>query len=206
MTSGLGIFIISFVFSFLGSIPPGSINLSVLSLSIEGNRKAAVRFALAAALIEYPYAYIALRFEEIITGTVWVNDHFHLLSASIMIILGLAGMWRSEKSSSLLEKYRESGFRKGIVISILNPLAIPFWIGVTAYLRSQGWVMLHSETALHIYVLGVSAGTFTLLLAISYIAKGIGQRYKDSVLVKYTPAVVLLLLGLYSLSKLIFQI
>ena len=41
---------LSFLFSFLGSIPPGTLNLSVLQLSIDGRKNAAMRFALATPL------------------------------------------------------------------------------------------------------------------------------------------------------------
>ena len=206
MTSGLGIFFVSFVFSFLGSIPPGSINLSILSLSLDGKKAAAVRFALAAALVEYPYAYIALKFEAIITENAWINEHFHLLSASVMIALGIIGLLQNRRSTELFDKFRDSGFRKGIVISILNPLAIPFWIGVTAYLKNQGWVVIDHEASIHYYVMGVSLGTFVLLISLSKIATGIGFRYKDSSLLKIIPAIVFLILGIYSLMKFLLEI
>ena len=201
MTIGPGILLISFIFSFLGSIPPGSINLSILSLSLEGKKAAAFRFALAAALVEYPYAYIALKFEKIITGNAWINEHFHLLSSSVMIALGILGFLQNRRSSALMEKFRDSGFRKGVIISILNPLAIPFWVGVTAYLKNQGWVVIESESSIHYYVTGVSLGTFALLMLLSQIATGIGTRYKDSSLVKNITSIVFLVLGFYSLIK-----
>ena len=62
-------FLFAFLFSFLGSIPPGTLNLTVLQLGIERKINIALRFAIAAALIEYPYAWLAVAFEGFITSS-----------------------------------------------------------------------------------------------------------------------------------------
>ena len=49
------VFIAGLIFSFLGSIPPGTMNLAVLQLGLEQKIKTALRFSLAVAIIEYPY-------------------------------------------------------------------------------------------------------------------------------------------------------
>ena len=45
------VFLIGTFFSFIGSIPPGALNLSVLQLGLEGKVKTALRFALAVSII-----------------------------------------------------------------------------------------------------------------------------------------------------------
>ncbi|MBK8289970.1 MAG: hypothetical protein IPK96_02445 [Flammeovirgaceae bacterium] len=61
------VFIIGLIFSFLGSIPPGTLNLAVLQLGMEHKIKTALRFSLAVAIIEYPYTWIAVVFEDWVT-------------------------------------------------------------------------------------------------------------------------------------------
>ena len=48
----LQVFFVGLVFSFLGSIPPGTLNLCVLQLGLEKKVGAALRFALAVSIIE----------------------------------------------------------------------------------------------------------------------------------------------------------
>ncbi|MEQ9413449.1 MAG: hypothetical protein RIF39_06440, partial [Cyclobacteriaceae bacterium] len=60
----LTVFLLGAFFSFIGSIPPGTLNLSVLQLGLEGKVKTALRFALAVAIIEYPYTWIGVEFES----------------------------------------------------------------------------------------------------------------------------------------------
>jgi threonine/homoserine/homoserine lactone efflux protein len=62
-------FLWGFFFSFIGSIPPGTINLTCVQLGLEKKIKIAWRFAIAASVMEYPYAWIAVEFAEWITSS-----------------------------------------------------------------------------------------------------------------------------------------
>lgn len=196
-------FLIAFFFSFVGSIPPGSLNLSVIQLSLDGQLSAAIRFAIAAAIIEYPYAFIAVKFEGLITSSPIVLDNFKLIAALVMLILGVVNLasYSKETSSKTLEKLRKSGFRKGVILSILNPLAIPFWIGVTAYLNNQQWISLTNNYLILIYVLGISIGTFSLLALLALLSKYLDSYFSNNKLIKIIPGIIFLILGLYAMLE-----
>src|SRR6478735_2569135 len=138
-------FILSFFFSFIGSIPPGTINLTVLQLGLEHKTSIAWRLAMAAALIEYPYAWLAIKFEKLITSSPVIVENFHLITAIVMTVLGILNLLPSGNPSGISQKFQSSGFRRGILLGILNPLALPYWIGITAYLKSQGWITLSNS-------------------------------------------------------------
>jgi threonine/homoserine/homoserine lactone efflux protein len=194
-------FLIAFVFSFLGSIPPGTLNLTMLRLGLEHKMNIAWRFALAAALVEYPYAWLALLFEDWITSSPAVVNNFRLISAIVMIVLGIVTIRAASKPARDVETVRESGFRKGLLLSILNPLALPFWIGITAYLKSQGWITLSSTAEVHSYLFGISLGALALLILIVYLARKATVAFSSHAKVKFIPGVVLLLLGVYALVQ-----
>ena len=196
-------FIVGFVFSFLGSIPPGSINLSVIQLSLDNQVRAALRFALAAAIIEFPYAFIAVQFEGLITSSPWIVDNFRLLTAIVMLTLGMVNIITHTKTKThkIQQELKKSGFRKGVLISILNPLAIPFWIGVTAYLNHQQWIDLPHIRWTLIYVLGISAGTFALLALLALLAHRLGSLARENRLVNLVPGMIFIILGLYALGQ-----
>ena len=200
----INIFIIAFVFSFLGSIPPGAINISILQLGLENRTRAALRFALAAALIEFPYVLIAIQFEDWLTSTPLIMNNIRLISATVMFILGVVNLriyYRPTKNQ-VLSKLQSSGFRKGLIISTLNPLAIPFWIGITAYLKIQQWIELLTWTHKLVYAAGVSIGTFTLLALFAYMGKRIKFKISSKGLTQLVPAIIFILLGLYALLQL----
>jgi len=194
-------FLIAFVFSFLGSIPPGTLNLTILRLGLEHKINIAWRFALAAALIEYPYAWVALLFEDWITSSTVILNNFKLISAIVMVALGVLTIRAALKPAGDVKPVRESGFRKGLVLSILNPLALPFWIGITAYLKSQGWITLSKSIEVHSYLLGISLGALVLLILVAYLARKAAAVFSPNAKVKFIPGAVLLLLGMYALVQ-----
>ncbi len=195
------VFLAGFIFSFLGSIPPGTLNLAVLQLGMEHKIKTALRFSIAVAIIEYPYAWIAVVFEDWVTSSPVIVDNFQLITAIVMIVIGGFTLWSARKPSEFAVKFNESGFRRGIVLSILNPMAIPFWIGITAYLKAQGWIDLSSQALLHSYVLGTSVGVIILLILFTFLAKQLSSYVKDNRYVKLVPGFTLLVLGLYAFVR-----
>jgi threonine/homoserine/homoserine lactone efflux protein len=197
-------FAIAFFFSFLGTIPPGTLSLSILQLGLNHKINIAWRMALAAALIEYPYAWIAIEFHELITRSLDITQSFHLLTAIVMIVLGIINLWSSARPSKLSQRFEVSGFRKGMVLSLLNPLAIPFWIAMTAYLKSHGWVNLSDNMEVHAYLLGISSGTLVLFMLLAYLARSVVSHFKTNGFLQRTPGILLILLGLYSLTEYIF--
>jgi threonine/homoserine/homoserine lactone efflux protein len=201
MTDLISVFVLGAVFSFIGSIPPGTLNLSVLQLGLEGKVDVALRFSLAVAIVEYPYTWIAVQFQYWITSSPMVIDHFQLITAIVMVILGIVNIWSAERPTSFTTKFNESGFRRGLILSILNPLAIPFWIGVTAYLKAQGWLDLSSTLLSHSYVLGTSVGAMILLTLFALLSKKLAVYVKNNRIVKRVPGFTLVALGIYAFIK-----
>lgn len=195
------VFIMGLVFSFLGSIPPGTLNLMVLQLGLEKKTRVALRFALAVAIIEYPYTWIAVQFQYWITSSPMVIDNFQLITAIVMSLMGIFMVWSTRRPSVFSVRFSESGFRRGLVLSILNPMAIPFWIGITAYLKVQGWIDLSSTLLLHTYVLGTSVGVLILLVLFAFLAKRLAGYLENNRYVKLIPGYTLLALGLYAFIK-----
>lgn len=200
----LQVFLIGLVFSFVGSIPPGTLNILVLQLGLENKIKVAIRFALAVSIIEYPYAWIAVVFEDWITSSPLVLENFQLTGASVMTVIGAFNLWAARKPSAFSVKFEESGFRRGLILSILNPQAIPFWIAVTAYLKLEGWIDLSTTQRLHSYVFGTSVGVMILLTVLALMAQKISAPFQNSRILRMIPGAILLILGLFGLYKYFF--
>lgn len=197
----LQVFLVGAVFSFLGSIPPGTLNLCVLQLGLEKKIGAALRFALAVSIVEYPYTWIGVQFEYWITSSPTVIQNFELLTAVVMTVIGLLNIWSAKRPTKFATRFNESGFRRGIILSILNPMAIPFWIGITAYLKAQGWIDLSNTWKLHSYVFGTSVGAMVLLTLFTYLAHRLSTYVTGSKIVKLVPGFTLLALGLYAFAR-----
>lgn len=187
----------------MGSVPPGTINLTVLQLGLEKKLSIALRFGAAAALVEYPYGWIAVKFATLIMSTPSIVVNFQLISGGVMVALGILNLWAASKPTSFSVRFSNSGFRRGLILGILNPMAIPFWIAMTAYVKSQGWVNLTTQPRLHSYLVGVVTGAFTLLLVLAYLAGKVAPLFRHQGVLKRIPGVVLIVLGLYAFARLI---
>jgi threonine/homoserine/homoserine lactone efflux protein len=193
-------FTVGMVFSFLGSIPPGTLNLCVLQLGLEHKIAAALRFALAVSIIEYPYAWVAVVFEDWLTSTPAITGNFQLITASVMLVLGVFTLLSAQRPTAFSLRFNASGFRRGIVLSILNPMAIPFWVGVTAYFKAQGWIGLDTQAEVHSYVAGTSVGAMLLLTLFALLARRMSAYLTQNKAVKYAPGITLVALGIYALA------
>lgn len=202
--SYLWVFLLGFFFSFIGSIPPGTLNITVLQLGLEKKTNIALRFALAVAIIEYPYAWIGVQFEYYITSTPVVLDNFQLIAALVMTVLGIINLLPSREPKGFAKRFNDSGFRRGIILSILNPMAIPYWMGFTAYLKVQGWIDLSTPGLLHSYVFGTAIGALALLTLLVIFAQRVAPYVQGSRLIKTIPGLVLLGLGFYAWWKYFF--
>lgn len=189
-------FAVAFGFSFVGSIPPGTINLSALQLGLQRHTRAAFYLAIGSSLIEYPYAWIAIKFERLITSQPWMIGHLQLIGAIVLTVLGIISLLPSPRMAQARAGIAKHGFRSGVVLGILNPLAIPYWLGITAYLQSRGWVSLETTAGLHAFLLGVSLGGATLLIVVAHLANRVVQ-YVQWPGLNRIPGVVLLVLGAY---------
>lgn len=173
-------------------------------MGLEHRIKAALRFALAVAIVEYPYAWIAVEFEQLITSSPVVMQNLQLWGAIIMTVIGIVSLWTVRKPSAISVKLQESGFRRGIILSILNPQAIPFWIALTAYLKYQGWIDISTGWRLHSYVLGTSVGAFVLLSLLIFLAHRVASSFRDNRLIRMIPGLVLLCLGIIGFVRYFF--
>lgn len=198
------VFIIGLIFSFLGSIPPGTLNVCVLQLGIEKKIAAALRFALAVSIVEYPYTWIAVQFEYWITSSPVVTENFQLITAIVMTVLGVFMLWTARKPSTFSVRFNESGFRRGMILSILNPMAIPFWVGITAYLKAQGWIDLSTTGLLHTYVFGTAVGAMLLLTLFTFMAARLAPYVQHNRFIKIIPGLMLLILGMYAFARYLF--
>jgi threonine/homoserine/homoserine lactone efflux protein len=171
-------FILAFVFSFTGSIPPGTINLTILQVGIERKLN--------------------------ITSSPVIVYNFKLIGSIVMLVMGTLNVLSARKPTAFLNKLQGSGFRRGIILGILNPMAIPYWIAMTAYMRLQGWIEFSDLYHLHAYLLGVTVGAFVILMMIAHLAQRMITAYKPGSFIKFIPGIVLIILGLYTFIQYLF--
>lgn len=195
------VFLISYGISLLGTIPPATINITVMQLALKKRAKSALSLSLGAAILDTVYAGLAVRIQRFLSEQIEITNYFYLIAALVLIVLGVFSI-KSKPSNVEVEikDDQKVGFVKGVVLGALNPLAMPFWLGVTTYLQLQGLIELDGLNYWS-YILGVFLGELTLLV----IVVKVGSRFKtvstNRMIVNVIPGIALALLGLVNLGQ-----
>lgn len=195
------VLIIAFVVSYLGSIPPGTINITTMQLSVQNHLRAALFFSLAASITEFFYAGLTVRFQIFLSQKPAFTENFQIITALAMIALGIVNMVSKSSSRSFLTVKNvkgRNGFKRGLILGVLNPLTIPFWLAVTAYLQNHQLIELNG---MHFwwYLVGISSGTFTLLLTVRKLGARFASIADNHFLVHKVPGLIFIGLGFYNL-------
>ncbi|MBC6400438.1 MAG: LysE family transporter [Ekhidna sp.] len=197
--------IVAFIISYIGSIPPGTINVSVMQLSILKKHRAAIFFALAASSTEFIYAGVTVRFHIFLSTQPVISDYFKIVTSITLIALGLWNILSTRTSSSVGVNTKltgRHGFLRGLLLGIFNPMTIPFWLAITTYLENDGLINV-SAFGFWAYLTGLSTGTFCLLLTVDALGKRFIKISDNKFLVHKMPGIMLIGLGVYFLLKLI---
>lgn len=196
--------IVAFVVSYTGSIPPGTINVSVMQLAIQKRKRAAVFMAFAASAIEFVYAGFTVQFHILLTANETLADYFRIITSVALIVLGIWNIFLKSTSKSVImnsEKGRH-GFLRGALLGILNPMTIPFWLAITTYLENDNLINVDGF-GFWTYLIGLSAGTFCLLVTVVALGGRFTKIADNKFLVHKVPGLILFSIGLYFLLKLV---
>ncbi len=147
-----------FVLSLLGSLPPGLINLSVAYIAIRRSFIAAMVLGTGAAFAEYFQALAAVALVGVMPA---FKAAFEWVAAVVFLSLGIYLLFWPQKPrqpGEIDDVSLKSYFNKGVLISIFNLLAIPYWVTYCSWLQAQGWWSDNIYDML-IFAAGVSTGT-----------------------------------------------
>ena len=120
------VFLISGLISFFGTIPPATINVTVLQLALKDRAKQAVALAIGAAIIDSFYAGLSVNIAAYLEQHLAFSNSFFLIAALALLMLGtisLSGKFKPEVKA--LEKQSKIGLGQGLLLGLFNPLAMP---------------------------------------------------------------------------------
>ncbi|WP_035335525.1 LysE family translocator [Dokdonia sp. PRO95] len=160
------LFLITFFAALAGVIPPGLINMSVAKTCVERGRNNGLLVAIGASFIVIIQALIAVLLAKYIFGNPFVQNM--LLRTGLVIFLIMAVFFFMKAKRGKVPKVKLSKNRglkslgKGMMISVLNILPIPYFCALGAALNVSGKVE-YDIVAITFFVLAAALGTFTAL-------------------------------------------
>jgi len=192
--------IAGFVLSLFGSLPPGLISLSVAQTSILRGKQAAVAVTLGAAFAEFFQAWAAVALTDWFLSHPNAEKGFQWAALPVFLGIGLHLVFfaKPPKPPKSPEELSAGSFRrqflKGLILSVFNLLAIPYWFVYCGWLRVEGWWQDGLLSTL-IFALGVSLGTVFALGLYVWLGQMLLNNSKD--VARYANRVIgLIFLGL----------
>lgn len=193
-------FLLAFGVSYLGSLPPGMLNLTIIDLTRARHFGRGLSFAVACALVELVQGFIALRFSNYLQANAYIGCAIQLVVIPIFVALGLyfwrRNDWQMQRDEASMN---QNAFWKGIGLSVANPLAIPFWLFWGMYFAQRGWLTL-DEPYITTFAVGLAVGTLAMLMTYAAFSRFILSRI--SLLNKWINEIIALTLFFLAASQL----
>lgn len=155
------LFSITFIISFLGSIHPGPLNVSVVEITLKNSLKAGLIMAIGGVIPEFVYSSLAVEGTMLFQRNRLIFNGLQWAMVVILIIMGLLTVFSKEKPIKTKD-INASLFVKGFLLSAFNPQLLVFWLLVSVYFQGVNYLILNSMYKKIAFVLGTGAGAFAL--------------------------------------------
>ena len=163
------IFIITFIISFLGSIHPGPLNLSVIQITLRKNMALGLFMALGGIIPEIIYGYLAVEGVMIFEKYSLIFQIMKWAVVPILLIMGYLELTKKKKSKTVndyafeeITSERWQTISKGFFLSLFNPQLLPFWIVVLVNYQNYNLLKISVLSDKIWFILGTSTGAFAL--------------------------------------------
>lgn len=149
------------VISFLGSLPPGMMNIAAIQIAGEQGAGAAMIYAFGSMLAEVIIVRIALSGMNWLTKSLRFFTILEGMTAGLLVIFAVACFITADTirdMPALFPGLLFPPFITGLLLSVINPLHIPFWMGWSTVLLNKG-VLERRGNMYNGYCLGIAIGT-----------------------------------------------
>ncbi len=206
-------FIIGIVLNAMGYIPPGNINLTVAQLTINKGMRQALYFILSFSIVEVFFTFGMMRFARWISSDVNLDSNISevrlgtyvdLFMIMLFIVMGTI-TWvnrkKLPKTRAEDNRSRKGSVFYGMLLGILNPVQIPFWLFFGNYVILHDWIQTN-YLSLIIFSIGSGLGSAIALYGYAHFAKYIQEKFAlSSHLINRSIALFLYALALYLIIK-----
>ena len=161
--------------NFIGYIPPGNINFTLVRITINRGLKHALQFITAFSCMEFFFTFFIMHAAGWLAAQVRLDVVIDWVMTILFMGLG-AITWLHRKKPPKPNYAQHDSIRYGILLGFVNPMQIPFWIITGAYLITHKWI-LTGNFAFVILSLGSAGGAFLCLLLYARFARYIQSKF-----------------------------
>ncbi|MGB3775944.1 MAG: LysE family transporter [Leeuwenhoekiella sp.] len=202
------LFVITYFAALVGVLPPGLVNMTVAKTCLQRGKKNGTLVAVGACVVVLFQALIAILLAKYIFNNEYVRNMLLRTGVVIFILMGIYFLITAKRARvKRVKPVKHKGLRsmgKGILISAINILPIPYFCALGAALNVSGQVTYHFG-AIATFMLAAALGTFTALYMYVLGFQRIERRSVN--LTKYTNyfmAALMLVLVILTLVRMYF--
>ena len=205
--------IIGILLNAMGYIPPGNINLTVAQLTINKGMRQALYFILSFSCVEVFFTFGMMRFARWVSSDVNLDanisevrlgtyvDAFMILLFIVMGTITWVNRKKVPKTKAEDNRSRKGSVFYGMLLGVLNPVQIPFWLFFGNYVILHEWIRT-DYLSLVIFSFGSGIGSAVALYGYAHFAKYIQEKFAlSSLLINKSIAIFLWILALYLIIK-----
>ncbi len=155
------IFIWGFAISFAGTLPPATLNVASMQISVQENVRNALLFTLGCLLCEMVFVRISL------VGIKWLQKQKTLfkwmewITFALIAVLAAGSFVAAGKegaSKNVILNNDVPRFILGVGMRIVSPTQIPYWFGWSTILYSKK-ILKPRNDFYNLYIVGIGLGT-----------------------------------------------
>jgi threonine/homoserine/homoserine lactone efflux protein len=171
-------FIIGLAVNFVGYVPPGNINLTLVQIAINRGMRQAVYFISAFAFIEFFFTWFIIHAADWLAGQLKLDTIIDWVMIILFSTLAII-TWINRKKAPSTDYSKYDSVKYGIVLGFVNPMQIPFWMICGTYLIAHNWI-LTGTLPLILFSLGSASGAFLCLFIYARMAKYFQRKFELS--------------------------
>ncbi|WP_396187809.1 LysE family transporter [Flavobacterium sp.] len=173
-------FALAVLFSAIGVLPPGIVNMTVANYSVKKTLKKAKKFINGAILVVFLQSVLAFTFAIYLESHPKIMQNLKVVGSVVFVVLTVFFLGKGVQSHIQSKDEVVKGSKKsklkpfyhGIVISGLNVFPIPYYAFVSLYLSTFIDDFFTNLVGLF-FVLGTTLGTFLIFLSYAYLFRKI---------------------------------
>src|ERR1700744_1200422 len=167
-------FFLGLIANFIGYIPPGNVNLTVVKITINRGMKQALQFIIAFSSVELIFTFIIMHAAEWLSQQVKLDVMIDWFMVALFSVLGTI-TWLNRNRPPKTKVSDSASLKQGILLGFINPMQVPFWMVTGTYLITHQWI-LTGVWELAIFSLGSAAGAFLCLFLYADWARDIQEK------------------------------
>lgn len=199
--------VVTFFASLVGVIPPGLVNMTVARTCLERGKKNGILVAIGASLVVVIQALVAILLAKYIFFNPFVKVMLLRTGAVIFFLMAIYFFAKAKQKQTKIKVYSKTdtrSFFKGVMMSAINVLPIPYFCAIAAGMSVSGKM---EYNAIKILLFGLAAGTGTFATLYIYVYSFLKIEKKTTSIAKYSNyfmGVLMLILVALTLARIIY--